>query len=238
MRFSLVIPCYNEAKSLPELVNACIRAGFDSRFEIIFVDNGSTDNTPQLLPKLIASHSQFKTIRVEENKGYGHGILQGLRASQGEVIGWTHADLQTDPSDLLSAVPFFNEDKAVFAKGQRYGRPFFDMIFTVGMSFFEMFLLRKFFWDINAQPTMFSREFFEKWEDPPHDFSLDLFAYFLAKDHKLAIRRFPVYFGKRQYGDSHWNVDWKGKYKFIRRTIKFSLELKKKYKNATHCPSH
>ena len=96
------------------------------------------------------------------------------------------------------------------------------------MSFFEMLLLRRFFWDINAQPTVFSRRFFESWQDPPHDFSLDLFAYYKAKESGLPIKRFPVHFGDRKYGLSHWNIDWKSKIKFIKRTIDFSLELRKK----------
>ena len=242
MKFSLIIPCYNEAKGLGELVEACLNAGFEAqdhhRFEIILVDNGSTDESAQLLPELVAPHALLKTLRVENNQGYGFGILQGLKAATGDVIGWTHADLQTNPADLLAAVPFFENEEAVFAKGRRYGRPLFDEFFTIGMSFFEMLLLRRLFWDINAQPTLFPRRFFEAWEAPPHDFSLDLYAYYLAKKHHLPVRRFPVYFGDRKYGVSHWNIDWKSKVKFIRRTIDFSLELKKRYHDATDRSSH
>ena len=48
--------------------------------------------------------------------------------------------------------------------------------------------------DINAQPTMFHRSFFEKWYKPPKDFSLDLYVYHLALKNKLTIKRFSVYF--------------------------------------------
>lgn len=229
MKFSLVIPCYNEAKNIPLLLERC--AVFNGRddFEIILVDNGSTDASSKVLKELLPQYSSCKTVRVEENQGYGFGILSGLREAQGDVIGWTHADLQTDPQDVLQAVDFFKESPVkTFVKGKRYGRPFMDIIFTVGMSVFETFLLKKRMWDINAQPTLFSKEFFDSWTEPPHDFSLDLYAYYQAHMHKLKIYRFPVRFGERAHGTSHWNVNWSAKKKFIQRTVQFSLELKKR----------
>ena len=96
------------------------------------------------------------------------------------------------------------------------------------MSIFETVLLRTRLWDINAQPNIFSRSFFESWVNPPHDFSLDLYVYFTARHQGLPVYRFPVEFGERAHGVSHWNVNWAGKWKFIRRTIDFSFELKKR----------
>jgi len=85
-------------------------------------------------------------------------------------------------------------------------------------------------WDINAQPTIFTREFFLTWESPPNDFSLDLYAYYMAKKSKLEIKRFPVLFTKRINGNSNWNIDFKSRYNFIRRTVLYSIDLKKKMK--------
>lgn len=227
--YSLIIPCFNEGDGLSALVSACISADFPEDFEIILVDNGSTDNTPSILPRLLDGQSQIRWVRIEENEGYGNGILFGLSQAKGNLLGWSHADLQTDPADFKTAVELFNNGETeLFVKGQRFGRPLFDVFFTVCMSIFEMFLLRKLFWDINAQPNIFSRRFYMSWEAPPKDFSLDLYVYYLAKTSGLRVQRFPVFFGKRKYGSSHWNIDWRSKFKFIRRTIDFSFELKKK----------
>lgn len=228
MALSLIIPCYNEAKGLPDLVTACAAANLGDGFEIILVDNGSTDETPTILAELIAPHPFIRSVRVAENQGYGYGILTGLRAASGDVLAWTHADLQTDPADIKRAAEVYFAEGSIFVKGRRHGRPLVDVFFTIGMSFFETLLLQRFLWDINAQPTVFPRAFFEAWENPPNDFSLDLFVYYMAKKSNLNIRRFPVFFGKRKHGMSNWNVDWKSKIKFIRRTIEFSLYLKKK----------
>jgi glycosyltransferase involved in cell wall biosynthesis len=228
MKYSLVIPCYNEAANLPLLLERCKTLGDHQNIEIILVENGSTDLSSKVLSSLLPSYPYCKSIRVEKNQGYGFGILTGLREASGDILGWTHADMQTDPKDLLQAIQIFetNGDQ-LYVKGKRVGRPLTDVVFTVGMSIFESILLRTCLWDINAQPNLFPRRFFESWENPPHDFSLDLYAYFLARYQGLPVHRFPVEFGERAHGISHWNVNWAAKVKFIRRTISFSFELRK-----------
>ena len=229
MRFSLVIPCYNEAANLPLLLERCKEFAARPNVEVVLVDNGSTDSTTEVLQNLLPKYPGCRSIRVEKNQGYGFGIVSGLKTAKGEILGWTHADMQTDPQDALFGLELFEKHgDDIFVKGRRYGRPFMDVVFTVGMSVFETILLARSMWDINAQPTMFSRNFFESWTDPPDDFSLDLYAYYQAQRAGLKVYRFPVRFGERAHGVSHWNVNWAAKRKFIRRTVDFSLQLKKK----------
>lgn len=229
IRLSLVIPCYNEAANLQLLLERCKEIVVRPDVEIILVDNGSTDSTTQVLGNLLPRFPGCRSIRVEKNQGYGFGIVSGLKAAKGVVLGWTHADMQTDPQDALLGLELIEKHgDNVFIKGQRYGRPLMDVVFTVGMSIFETLLLAKPMWDINAQPTMFSRKFFDAWRSPPDDFSLDLYAYYQAQAQALKVCRFPVKFGERAHGLSHWNVNWAAKWKFIRRTIEFSIQLKKK----------
>ena len=225
MNFSLVIPCFNEANNLPILMEKCKKVLENKDNEIVLVDNGSTDNSESILKAYLNIYPNLKIVKIENNIGYGNGILKGLKAAKGTFLGWTHADLQTNPEDALKGLEFLKNDHT-FVKGRRYGRPLFDRIFTVFMSIFETILLGKRLSDINAQPTIFSRKFFETWENPPNDFSLDLFAYYFAKKNKLSIVRFPVFFGKRLHGTSHWNIDLRSKLKFINRTIKYSFKLR------------
>lgn len=227
MKFSLVIPCYNEAANLPLLLERCKRLAEQASIEVILVDNGSTDNTAHILTELLPQYPGCRSVHVTKNQGYGFGILAGLRAATGEILGWTHADMQTDPLDALNGLELFERfGTTIFVKGRRHGRPLGDVIFTLGMSIFETVLLGTRLWDINAQPTMFSRTFFETWIEPPHDFSFDLYAYYQARRANLNVHRFPVLFGERAHGVSHWNINWAAKRKFIQRTIRFSLQLK------------
>lgn len=229
MRLSLVIPCYNEAANLPLLLKRCERLAAMPEVEVILVDNGSTDESSVILAQLLPLYPGCSSVRIEKNLGYGHGILTGLRAARGNILAWTHADLQTDPQDALQGLKLFDQyGENIFVKGKRFGRPFSDVVFTFGMSIFETLLLAKPMFDINAQPTMFARTFFEGWRSPPNDFSLDLYAYYEALRCNLKVHRFPVRFDKRAHGVSHWNINWAGKWKFITRTVSFSVSLRKR----------
>ena len=226
MKVSLVIPCYNETKNLPALIARCDELVNKHYVEVILVDNGSTDQSHVVIQK----YPFIKLVRVKENRGYGFGIIQGLKQASGDILAWTHADLQTDPKDLMRGLLSFKSSKnpeKLFVKGNRTGRPIFDNIFTFGMSLFETLLLRTLMWDINAQPTIFHRSFFQTWLQPPKDFSLDLYAYFLAKNSNMEVKRFPVKFSKRLHGVSNWNMNLAGKYKFIKRTLSYSFMLKR-----------
>ena len=231
-RLSIIIPCYNESKNLPLLISRCKEiANRENNIEIIIVDNGSNDDTSLVLDKLTSNLTFISRVTIEVNQGYGHGILVGLAAARGEILSWTHADMQTDLGDALKGLDFFNSEsnsEELFVKGRRQERPLTDVFFTVGMSIFETLLLRKFMWDINAQPTMFHRKFFLTWNMPPKDFSLDLYAYYMAKKSKLVVKRFPVVFAERAHGVSNWNVSFISKYHFIKRTLLYSFGLQKR----------
>lgn len=231
MKLSIVIPCYNEEKNIPILLERFDEVIKRPDVEIIIVNNGSTDNSQNVLRLLAPRYTFLKIVNVAKNQGYGFGILAGLQTSIGEYVGWTHGDLQTSPKDVLSALQIIEntrDPKNIYIKGLRKGRPFFDVFFTAGMSIIESLYLKKGMWDINAQPNIFHRNFYQSWGNPPHDFSLDLYALYLAKKNNFSIIRFDVNFPKRIHGESHWNKDLSSKWKFIKRTIKFSVELKSK----------
>ena len=236
VKLSLVIPCYNEGPGLSRLVARCEELTARIPCEVILVNNGSKDNSAEVLAQLTADKPALRVVNVEVNQGYGFGILSGLRAARGEIIGWTHADMQTDPMDSVTAYEMFKasaDPARLFTKGRRYGRPLADQVFTLGMTIFETVLLGRVLYDVNAQPTCFPRTFFESWQNPPHDFSLDLFAYNLAKRARFDVKRHPVYFGKREHGQSSWNVNWSSKYKFIKRTVDYSLRLRRELPDST-----
>ena len=229
INLSIVIPCFNEAKSLPKLVKDFSKKLKRRDVELILVNNGSNDLSETILLNLKKNYNFLRTIRLKKNNGYGNGVLQGLKKAKGQYISWTHADLQTDPYDVIIGFEKFKKELSpkIFIKGIRLGRPFKDVFFTIGMSIFETILLKNFFWDVNAQPNIFHKNFFNMLEKIPLDFSFDLFFYFNAKKKNLKILRFPVKYPQRKFGISHWNTDFKNKMKFIKRTIKYSFQLKK-----------
>ncbi len=232
INLSIIIPCYNESKSLPKLFNACFRACINRNdIQFIFVNNGSNDDTQIVLDQLLSqeNYSFGKSIILPINKGYGFGILQGLSVAEGRILSWTHADLQTDPKDIVLAYDLYKVELVsnhCIVKGERKGRNLFDNIFTCGMSLVSSLFLNQKFWDINAQPKIFHRDFMKHLKKAPYDFSLDLYILFVANRIKISINTFPVFFTNREFGEAKGGGTLKGKLKLIIRTIGYIIELR------------
>jgi glycosyltransferase involved in cell wall biosynthesis len=231
MKLSIIVPCFNESQNIPIILEKFASIIKKDNVEVILVNNGSKDNSKEVLEELVPKYAFARIVNLEENHGYGFGITSGLKQAKGEFIGFTHADMQTDPKDPLKALGIIEKQIDpinCYIKGDRKGRPFFDQVFTKGMSIFETIFLGTKLWDINAQPNIFHRTFFETVEKScPKDFSLDLFLLYMAKKNKLNVIRFDVVFSERIHGQSSWNDGLASKWKFIKRTIGFSFKLKK-----------
>jgi glycosyltransferase involved in cell wall biosynthesis len=102
MDISLVIPLLNEAESLPELTAWIEKVMSENRFsyEVIFVDDGSTDNSWDVIEKLRAKNPNIKGIKFQRNYGKSAGLNEGFRAASGEVVITMDADLQDSPDEI------------------------------------------------------------------------------------------------------------------------------------------
>lgn len=102
-RVSVVVPGLNEADSLPELARR-VREALHGRvgYELIFVDDGSTDDSWEVIRKLHDDDSVVKGVRLRKNFGKATALTAGFRKAVGEVIVTMDADLQDDPEDLPS----------------------------------------------------------------------------------------------------------------------------------------
>jgi len=231
---SLIIPCYNEELNIPLIFKRCQEIiPSDIDLEIILVNNGSKDNTKAVIieESLKAQKQVFVLCDVDKNIGYGHGILSGLSVAKGKVLAWTHADMQTDPEDVIKAFRLYKSknDLRIFIKGQRKNRALGPNFFTWGMTVIASLALGETLTDIGAQPKLFSREFYEKHlkTGAPDDFSLDLYAMYYAQKTGL-ILTFPVYFANRVFGEAKGGGSLKTRIKVTKRVLSFIFELRKK----------
>ena len=116
--------------------------------------------------------------------------------------------MQTDPKDVITAYEYYlkaikqgekgAQGQKIFVKGKRKNRRLLEAFFTFGMQIVTWLVLKKYLSDINAQPKLFSREFYQKFlsKDYPSDFSLDLFALYRAKTNGFKLLRF-LYISKK-----------------------------------------
>lgn len=102
MDLSIVVPLLNEEESLPELCDWMKRVCIENNFtyEIILVDDGSTDNSWKVIEGLNKSDAGVKGIRFQRNYGKSAALNEGFRAAQGEVIITMDADLQDSPDEI------------------------------------------------------------------------------------------------------------------------------------------
>jgi glycosyltransferase involved in cell wall biosynthesis len=102
MDLSIVVPLLNEEESLPELCDwikrVCVDNGFS--FEIILVDDGSSDNSWQVIQHLSAADSQIKGIKFQRNYGKSAALNEGFKAAAGDVVITMDADLQDSPDEI------------------------------------------------------------------------------------------------------------------------------------------
>src|SRR5688572_23554279 len=102
MDISLVIPLLNEEESLPELSAWIEKVMIENNYsyELIFVDDGSTDNSWEVIEQLRAKNPNIKGIKFQRNYGKSAGLNEGFRAAQGDVIITMDADLQDSPDEI------------------------------------------------------------------------------------------------------------------------------------------
>jgi len=227
MKLSVVIPCFNESGNINKLVEEFESLSLEFDLELILVDNGSSDSTKS---KILSIRKEFvKKVYVEKNLGYGYGVKQGLKVATGEYIGWTHADLQTDPKDLLTAYKLLKENNfptKVLVKGERKERPLSETVFTGGMSLFESILFKMRIYDIFAQPNVFHKSFYPDLSLAPDGYGLELFCLVRCEALGIDIIRFPVFFNERYQEKPTWNTGLISKIKFSWVIIKESFEIK------------
>ena len=232
-KLSIVIPCYNEEKNIEPLFKKIEELLYlDNNLEIIIVENGSTDNTKNnVIDSDLVRKGKIKVHKIEKNIGYGHGIMSGVKIARGEVIGWCHADLQTEPKDVYDAYRKYYEllnNNKIVIKGLRKNRKIFDSLFTFCMSTIASIIFLRLLNDINAQPKIFSKDFKNYLNDYPEDFSLDLYYLIIAKIKNYRIINHNVMFKTRLYNEAKGGGTLKGKFKLIKRTFLYMFKLRVK----------
>ncbi len=112
MLVSVVIPLYNEYESLPELtrwINEVMLKN-DFLYEIIYVDDGSTDTSWQVIEDLKKEYAQIRAIKFRRNYGKSAGLNRGFDAAKGDIVITMDADLQDSPEEIPELVRMITED--------------------------------------------------------------------------------------------------------------------------------
>jgi glycosyltransferase involved in cell wall biosynthesis len=119
---SIVLPCYNEEENIPHAVEDVFswmeKEGING--EIICVNDGSTDNTANILNDLSKRFSTLRVVTLEKNRGYGIAVRSGLDAATSKIIGFMDSDRQFHAEDISLLLPYI--DTYDFVTGRRRKR--------------------------------------------------------------------------------------------------------------------
>jgi glycosyltransferase involved in cell wall biosynthesis len=117
-RLSIVMPCYNEAATVREIVEKVLRLPF--ALEVVVVDDCSKDETPAILAELSRAYPNVRVIRHAKNQGKTAALKTGFAATRGDIVIIQDADLEYDPDDLPDLIAPILHDKADVVYGSRF----------------------------------------------------------------------------------------------------------------------
>lgn len=210
MRFSIVIPCYNERGNIEGLLAQFAPLGEEFDLELVLVENGSTDGSAEYFRSRVEGRLPWvRTAYVPANRGYGYGIQQGLKLATGDYAGWMHADLQLRPGELAPFLRYASRHagERLYLQGRRAKRSGAEQLFMYGESLacsiaFGMRLV-----DVPAMPILFHRSLLDgvDVDAMPDDFSIDIYVHALARGRGFAEKRRLVEVAERASGRSAWN---------------------------------
>ena len=119
MKISVIIPCFNEEKTIEAIVSKVLNFNTYDK-EIIIVDDCSTDNTSNLIKSLCEKYPVIKNLKHSENKGKGAALKSGLTMVTGEIVLIQDADLEYDPADYNKLLMPFIHTEADIVYGTRF----------------------------------------------------------------------------------------------------------------------
>lgn len=133
---SILIPMYNEAETILFILNQVKQALENIHYEIIIIDDGSTDQSPSLVQKFISTNPKLSIQLIsQKNMGKGGAIRTAMSQAQGEILVVQDADLEYDPKDIPSLLKLFEQgEKVVYGSRnlQKQNREHSSLLFYWG----------------------------------------------------------------------------------------------------------
>jgi len=201
---SLVVPVYNEEESLPHLHQQVSKVFNSLNFntEIIYVDDGSTDNSLNILKKIKQDDERVKIIVFEENRGQSAAFDAGFKIAQGEYVVTIDADLQNDPKDIPNLLKFIPEYDVVCGyRAKRQDNLIRKISSKIGNSI-RNWVTNDNIIDTGCSLKVYKKEFLDKIKmfKGMHRFLPTLLKLEGAKIKQIEVTHHPRKFGESKYG--------------------------------------
>lgn len=228
MKVSIVIPCYNEIRTIDKLLETVLAVPLSHEREIIIVDDCSTDGTRERLLELNGQNG-IRVILHEVNQGKGAALRTGFRHATGDVIIIQDADLEYDPFEYPKLLKPIEDDRADVVYGSRFigGESHRVLYFWHSVANHFLTLLSNMFTNLNLSDMevcykVFKREILEKISLQENRFGFE--PEFTAKIARIDCRIYEVgisYYG-RTYAEGK-KINWKDGVRAVYVILKYGL---------------
>jgi glycosyltransferase involved in cell wall biosynthesis len=204
MKLSIIIPVYNEIRTIQEIIKRVQATGLVD--EILAIDDGSTDGSRELLEKL-CQEGQIKVLYHDHNQGKGKAVRTGIENASGDLILIQDADLEYDPREYSNLLRPIQEGIADVVYGSRFlgagRRPalFWNMIANKILTLTTNILYNNILTDMETGYKLFRRQVVQNMPLRAHGFEFE--PEFTAKilKRKARIYEVPITFNPRDYSE-------------------------------------
>jgi len=232
IEISVVVPVYNEEGNLPVLIPALVEVlkNLGRSYEMIFVDDGSSDESRRILKEMASEHASLRILRFKENRGLSTALVAGMREARGEIIVTLDSDLQNDPADIPRLLEYLDcYDMATGWRQKREDKWLKKISSKIGN------LVRNWVSGENIQDSACTLRAFKKEciQEIPVFNGMHRFLSTLVKMRGFGIIEVPVAHHPRRFGKSKYNIRNRMVRSFIdllavrwmkRRTIHYEIE--------------
>jgi glycosyltransferase involved in cell wall biosynthesis len=202
---SIIIPLYNEVDNIEPLGYSIINAMQGKNYEVVFVDDGSTDGSTQKLREWCTQHTNFRAIHFRKNAGQTAAMDAGFRHAAGKYVVSMDADMQNDPADIPKLLEKLNTYDMVCGWRQKRNDPWIKRISSKVANYIRNKLSREDIKDTGCSLKAYRRECLDhiKLYNGMHRFLPTLFKMEGFTVTEIVVNHYPRKFGKSKYGISN-----------------------------------
>ncbi len=205
---SIVVPLYNEAESLPILYKEIKQNTSDFKYEIIFIDDGSTDNSFEVLKKLRIKDKNIKIIKFKKNYGKSYALDAGFKQSKGDYIITMDADLQDNPGEISRLIKTIESEGYDAVSGWKYKRhdPFIKVVTSHFFNFIVKLFTKVKLHDMNCGLKIYKKSAIKNLTlyGSMHRYIPVILSFDGMKFGEIKVKHRPRKYGKTKFGPSRF----------------------------------
>ena len=192
---SIIIPAYNEEKTIGEVINSVHRVFSSTPYEIIVVDDGSSDTTGLICE----SQQNIKYIHLPENHGKGFAIREGIKNASGDYIAVQDADLEYNPETLFELCSKTKDNTVIYGKRDRIQGYYFYKLGNAFLSGICNLLYRSKLFDIYTCYKIIPTHIAKSLELKSNGFEIEAEITGKLLKRKVPIIEFPITYSSRKF---------------------------------------